>query len=248
MRLPRRVPSAPVGLYDPANEHDACGVGFVAHLSGEPVRERCVPRARRPGSSMDHRGAAGLGPRRRATAPAPVADPRRACCASVRAVDLPAPGPATASAVCFLPARRGAPSRARARVAGERRRRGPGGVGWRDVPVEPDEGRRAVARRSRPVIRQLFIGPGGTTSRATRSLERRLYLIRRAAEHASGDALVVPSCSARTIVYKGMLAAHQLIGFYPDLRDERWSTALAVVHSRFSTNTFPSWRSPSRSG
>src|SRR4029079_11905156 len=109
-------------------------------------------------------------------------------------------------------------------------------VAWRDVPVDPSHAGTTAAARM-PRIRQLFVGaaPGLDED----AFERKLYVIRRRAELAGG--LVIPSLSSRTVVYKGMLSAPQLAGFYPDLSDERVETALALVHSRFSTNTFPSW-------
>ncbi|MGN6799336.1 MAG: glutamate synthase subunit alpha, partial [Gaiellaceae bacterium] len=106
-------------------------------------------------------------------------------------------------------------------------------LGWRDVPVRAGEAGRQ-AQLFAPVIRQLFVG-------GSDALERKLYVARRIAERAAGADLVIPSFSARTLVYKGMLSAPQLGRYYPDLGDEQFASALALVHSRFSTNTFPSW-------
>ncbi|MBA3348494.1 MAG: glutamate synthase large subunit, partial [Actinobacteria bacterium] len=111
-------------------------------------------------------------------------------------------------------------------------------VAWRDVPVD-ERHAGAVAGASAPRIRQLVIA--AAPGLALDALERKLYVIRRVAELAAGPELVVPSCSARTIVYKGMLTAPQLSGYYPDLRDRRTASPFALVHSRYSTNTFPSW-------
>src|SRR5207248_1870749 len=110
-------------------------------------------------------------------------------------------------------------------------------VCWRDVPVEDAHVGR-TARAAMPRIRQFVVAAEGLEGDA---FERKLYVIRRVAELAAGPELVIPSLSSRTLVYKGMLTAPQLARFYPDLRDERFESALALVHSRFSTNTFPSW-------
>src|SRR5206468_10721127 len=115
-------------------------------------------------------------------------------------------------------------------------------LGWRDVPVdEAHVG--TTANASRPYIKQLFIeaGPGGPWCEDQDAFERKLYVIRRIVELAAGASFYAPSFSSRTIVYKGMLISHQLRGFYPDLQDERFASGMALVHSRFSTNTFPSW-------
>ena len=111
-------------------------------------------------------------------------------------------------------------------------------VDWRDVPVDPGC-LGSVAAEAAPRIRQLFVAAArGLDADA---FERKLYVIRRVAELEAGAELVIPSFSARTVVYKGMLTPSQLVGFYADLRDERTQSALALVHSRYSTNTFPSW-------
>ena len=113
-------------------------------------------------------------------------------------------------------------------------------VCWRDVPVDPAcAGRTAAA--SAPFVRQLIVAAGDAVADDQDAFERKLYVIRRRFELECGADAIVPSFSSRTIVYKGMLTAPQLRGYYPDLQDERTETALALVHSRFSTNTFPSW-------
>ena len=151
---------------------------------------------------------------------------------------LPAPGE-YGIAMCFLPT-----EAARRRVL-EREledtceARGLRVLGWRDVPVDP-EALGELARERMPAIRQLAVAADDFEGDAD-ALERRLYVARRAAETSAGRGLVVCSFSARTVVYKGMLRAPQLAPFYPDLRDERCTSALALLHSRFSTNTFPSW-------
>src|SRR6185312_9273456 len=114
-------------------------------------------------------------------------------------------------------------------------------IGWRDVPVDPTQTGR-VAGACRPVIRQLFVGAGLPQANDQDAFERKLYVIRRVFElKANHEGLYIASSSSRTINYKGMLISYQLAAFYADLRDERCKSAMALVHSRFSTNTFPSW-------
>jgi glutamate synthase (NADPH) large chain len=223
------------GLYDPKNEHDGCGVALVARLDGAPSHE-AVRRGLTALANMEHRGAEGADADTGDGAGMLVQIPDRFFRA---ACDFPLPDPGRyAVAVCFLP-------------PDDRRRQtlewllvekitdvGLDILAWRDVPVCPEAAGR-VARQTAPVIRQLFIAaPDGMDGDA---FERALFKARRRAELASNEELIVPTCSARTIVYKGMLSAPQLPHYYPDLLDERFETALALVHSRFSTNTFPSW-------
>jgi glutamate synthase domain-containing protein 1 len=113
-------------------------------------------------------------------------------------------------------------------------------IGWRDVPVDKDYVG-ITANYFAPYIKQLVIAASQNLAGDSEAFERKLYVIRRVAEKAAGPDLVIPSLSSRTIVYKGMLTAPQLLGYYPDLQNPRTQTALALVHSRFSTNTFPSW-------
>jgi glutamate synthase (NADPH) large chain len=223
------------GLYDPRNEHDGCGVALVARLDGVPSHE-AVRRGLRALANMEHRGAEGADADTGDGAGMLVQIPDR----FFRAVcDFPLPEPGRyAVAVCFLP-------------DDDKRRQTLEWLlvekvtdveldilAWREVPVVPDAAGR-VARQTAPVIRQLFIAaPDGMTGD---EFERALFKARRRAELASDEELIVPTCSSRTIVYKGMLSAPQLPHYYPDLVDERFETALALVHSRFSTNTFPSW-------
>ncbi|MEW6473612.1 MAG: glutamate synthase large subunit [Actinomycetota bacterium] len=223
------------GLYDPKNEHDGCGVALVARLDGAPSHE-AVRRGLTALANMEHRGAEGADADTGDGAGMLVQIPDRFFRA---ACDFPLPDPGRyAVAVCFLP-------------TDDRRRQtlewllvekitdvGLDILAWRDVPVCPEAAGR-VARQTAPVIRQLFIAaPDGMDGDA---FERALFKARRRAELASNEELIVPTCSSRTIVYKGMLSAPQLPHYYPDLLDERFETALALVHSRFSTNTFPSW-------
>jgi glutamate synthase (NADPH/NADH) large chain/glutamate synthase (ferredoxin) len=225
------------GLYDVANEHDGCGVALVARLSGMPAHET-IRRALHSLRNMEHRGGEGADSATGDGAGICTQMPDRLLRA-VSGFELPEAG-RYGVAVCFLP--RDARRRAEleqllvARVEGE----GQAALGWRDVPVRPEQIGR-VARDAAPVIRQLFIGAGADAPDDD-AFERKLYVIHRSAEIASGEDLTIPSCSSRTIVYKGMLAANQVPKFFPDLKDERMESALALVHSRFSTNTFPNWR------
>ena len=221
------------GLYDPRFEHDACGVGFVARLDAHPTHE-AISRALTVLENLEHRGAAGADAESGDGAGILTQLPD-AFLRAVAGVELPS---LYGVAVCFLP--RDAARRAELEGLLEQTTAAEGqtAVGWRDVPVDDAYvGRHAGVFA--PVIRQLFVAaaPGLDPD----AFERKLYVIRRVAELAAGADLVVPSFSSRTLVYKGMLTAPQLRGFYPDLSDERFVSALALVHSRFSTNTFPSW-------
>jgi glutamate synthase domain-containing protein 2/glutamate synthase domain-containing protein 1/glutamate synthase domain-containing protein 3 len=225
------------GLYDEANEHDGCGVALVARLSGDPVHET-IQRALQSLCNMEHRGGEGADAQTGDGAGITLQLPDRLLRA-VSGVELPEAG-RYGVIVCFLP------QDARRRVELEQllvarvEAEGQAALGWRDVPVRPDQIGR-VAREAAPVIRQLFVGAGADALDFD-AFERKLYVIHRSAEIASGEELTIPSCSSRTVVYKGMLAANQVPRFFPDLTDERIESALALVHSRFSTNTFPNWR------
>ncbi len=226
-------------LYDPAFEHDGCGVGLVARLDGAPSHET-VERALAALVRMEHRGAEGADADSGDGAGILLALPDaflRAVAAD-EGIALPAPG-RYGVAMCFLPQDDEEREHHERCLLDAVAQTGQRVLGWRDVPTCPGcIGR--VAGEAAPVVRQLLIGAADDVADAE-AFERRLYVIRRSAEVASGGALTVPSCSSKTVVYKGMLTAPQLAQFYPDLRDGRVASALALVHSRFSTNTFPSW-------
>ena len=239
----RGMPSVQ-GLYDPANEHDACGIGFIAHAKGE--RSHAIVRQGLTLlENLSHRGAAGCDPCSGDGAgilfQVPHAFLQPACAEA--GIELPGQGEYGVGMV-FLPD----DEVDRARCEGEVERvtgeEGLPFLGWRDVPIDPDRiGREA--RSTLPVIRQCFIGRGALDEQA---FERKLYLIRKRAEKAiatsgiaGASAFYVASLSSRTIVYKGLLIPDQMDSFYKDLADERVDTAIALVHSRFSTNTFPTW-------
>ncbi len=225
------------GLYDPAYEHDACGVAFVAKLDGVPTHE-AVERALLALANLEHRGAAGADARTGDGAGLlmQLPDP---FFRGVIGEELPAAG-AYGVAVCLLPADDATRARFEGILEDAVRAEGQRVIAWRDVPVDPahvgaDAG--AVA----PVIRQLVVGASDPLATDRDAFERKLYVIRRVAELATDDDLVVASFSARTIVYKGMLTSPQLPGYFPDLRDPRMVASLVLVHSRYSTNTFPTW-------
>ena len=244
MTLPHRQ-----GLYDPANEHDACGMGFVAHIHGERSRT-VVSDALEVLRNLAHRGAAGSDPTTGDGAgillQIPHAFFRPACAA--RGVSLPDAG-AYGVGMVFLPTDPAARERCETIIDQCVRESGCRVLGWREVPTDPRHAG-IDARRAQPAIRQLFVARHalGTDLDDGASFERTLYLMRKRIERetSSGGDGASPSCyvaslSSRTIVYKGMLGAEQLAGFYPELGDDRVISALALVHSRFSTNTFPSW-------
>ncbi len=222
------------GLYDPRNERDGCGVACLARLDGQVTRET-VERAIDALVNLEHRGAEGADPSTGDGAGILMQIPDAFLRAEVR-FDLPAAG-RYGVAMCFLPRDTGTRATMEQLLESTAAKEGLTVLGWRDVPVEESEcGVRAL--EVAPVMRQLFVSGGSSDSD---QFERQLYVLRRRAENESKGELAVPSCSSRTVVYKGMLSAPQLSRFYPDLADPRLASALAIVHSRFSTNTFPSW-------
>jgi glutamate synthase domain-containing protein 2/glutamate synthase domain-containing protein 1/glutamate synthase domain-containing protein 3 len=243
-----KQPPKAVGLYDPRFEHDACGVGMVARLDNVPTHE-VVSRAITALENLEHRGANGADPRTGDGAGILMQMPDELLRAVVD-FELP-PSGRYGVLMCFLPQDDGARARLEALLERTVAAEGQRLLGWREVPV-CEEHTGAVAGACRPVIRQLFVGagsgngdgqaPGGGEGFDQDAFERKLYVIRRVCELTAGEpGLYVASSSSRTINYKGMLISFQLAPFYPDLRDERCKSALALVHSRFSTNTFPSW-------
>jgi glutamate synthase (NADPH/NADH) large chain len=220
------------GLYDPRYEHDACGVGFVADLTGER-RHDTVSRALTVLRNLDHRGAKGSDPDTGDGAGILTQIPHHLFQA-VCPFELPERGQYAAGLV-FLPHGQ---DQDRAVEAIERLAADEGlrVLGWRSVPHDLSHCG-AGARAAAPELAQLFVaGPAGESGL---DLDRRAFCLRKRAEHEAD--CYFASLSAATIVYKGMLTALQLENFYPDLADPRYESALAVVHSRFSTNTFPSW-------
>jgi glutamate synthase (NADPH/NADH) large chain/glutamate synthase (ferredoxin) len=231
-------PPKAVGLYDPRFEHDACGVGMVARLDNVPTHE-VIARAITALENLEHRGASGADPRTGDGAGILMQIPDELF-RDVVEFELP-PAGQYGVLMCFLPT--DADARGRLTVLLEQAVLAEGQriLGWREVPVAPEH-TGEVAGACRPEIRQLFVGAGPAESSDQDAFERKLYVIRRTCDlTAQEPGLYVTSSSSRTINYKGMLISFQLAAFYTDLRDERAKSALALVHSRFSTNTFPSW-------
>jgi glutamate synthase domain-containing protein 2/glutamate synthase domain-containing protein 1/glutamate synthase domain-containing protein 3 len=228
-------PSKAVGLYDPRFEHDACGVGMVARLDALPTHE-VITKAIRALENLEHRGASGADPTTGDGAGILMQMPDELLRAVVP-FELPPPG-RYGVLMCFLPTDPAARERLEQMLERTVVAEGQRVLGWRDVPVRPEHcGRTAGA--CRPVIRQLFVRAQDDLDQD--AFERKLYVIRRICDLTGEPGLYVASSSSRTINYKGMLISNQLAPFYPDLQDERCKSALALVHSRFSTNTFPSW-------
>jgi glutamate synthase domain-containing protein 2/glutamate synthase domain-containing protein 1/glutamate synthase domain-containing protein 3 len=225
------------GLYDPRYEHDACGVAIVARLNNEPGND-VVRLAIEALAHLEHRGAAGADPETGDGAGILIQMPD----AFLRAVvdfELPERG-RYGVAMCFLPNSPAEQAELVALLERTVEQEGQLVLGWREVPVD-ERAVGATARASRPTIRQLFIGAGLGHRDDQDAFERKLYVIRRVVESSAGPGFYVSSLSSRTLVYKGMLISYQLARFYTDLADLRMASAMALVHSRFSTNTFPSW-------
>jgi glutamate synthase (NADPH/NADH) large chain len=230
----RSYPGRPAeGLYDPAYEHDACGVAFVADLAGRRDHG-IVQKALTALRNLEHRGARGGEPDTGDGAGILLQVPD-GFLREVVDFDLPEPG-GYAVGTAFLPQEDTAMTAAVAAVEDIAAQEGMQVLGWRQLPVKP-EGIGPSARSAMPQFRQLFLASNGNESGL--DLERRVYCVRKRAEHDLD--IYFPSLSGRTIVYKGMLTEDQLVSFYPDLSDERVTSSLGLVHSRFSTNTFPSW-------
>jgi glutamate synthase domain-containing protein 2/glutamate synthase domain-containing protein 1/glutamate synthase domain-containing protein 3 len=234
------------GLYDPRFEHDACGVGFVVNIKGEKSHE-IVEQALTVLENLDHRGACGCeentGDGAGILMQIPHAFLEDAC--EGLGFQLPDPGEYGVGMI-FLPDNRGQRQRFEKTIERIIVEEGQTCLGWRKVPTN-NMYLGETAKQCEPFVRQVFIGRGAGIDDDL-SFERRLYVIRRRAENAiryaglgGGDFFYVPSMSCRTLIYKGMLTARQVSTFYPDLCDPLIETAIALVHSRFSTNTFPSW-------
>jgi glutamate synthase (NADPH/NADH) large chain len=231
---------APQGLYDPVNEHDACGVAFVATLTGEASHD-IVRKGITALLNLDHRGAAGAETNSGDGAGILIQVPDAFLREVAREAGFELPAPASyAVGTAFLPGDPGDPehvAKTRRRIEEIAHEENLEVIGWRDVPVDPASLGK-TAHGVMPTFAQLFVA--GKGSRVTgMALERLAFCLRKRAE--SETDVYFPSLSSRTLIYKGMLTPAQLDEVFPDLRDERMTSALAVVHSRFSTNTFPSW-------
>ena len=234
------------GMYDPARERDACGVGFIAHIKGRKSHA-IVEQGLLILKNLTHRGAVGADPKASDGAGIAIQIPDKLFREEMgkQGVHLPPAGQYGVGMV-FLPQEPA--SRIACEYEIERAIKDEGQVllGWRDVPRDPSVLGESV-KKIEPVIRQVFVGRGAGV-RVTDALERKLYIIRKAAGHAiqtlrlkHGKEYYVASMSARTVLYKGMLMARDMADYYLDLKDARVMSALALVHQRFSTNTFPTW-------
>ncbi|HEX6389225.1 MAG TPA: glutamate synthase large subunit, partial [Solirubrobacteraceae bacterium] len=233
----RLLPPQADGLYDPRFEHDACGVAMVAKLDNEPSHD-VVIRALEALDNLEHRGAEGADVKTGDGAGILTQMPD-AFFRGVVDFELPPLGQYGVG-VCFLPRDPERRKRIEDLIELNVRVEGQHVMGWRDVPID-EEHVGTTANAARPHIRQIFIEAGAGFRHDQMAFERKLYVIRRVVELATGPDFYSPSFSSRTCVYKGMLISRQVRYFYPDLSDERYASALALVHSRFSTNTFPSW-------
>ncbi len=234
------------GLYNPANEHDACGVGFVAHIKGKKSHS-IVEQGLQILKNLAHRGAVGADPLAGDGAGILLQIPDAFLREEMarQHVKLPPYGQYGVGMV-FLPQEPASRLACEYEIERAIKEEGQTLIGWRDVPCD-NSGLGDSVRKIEPVIRQVFIGRGKDVT-VTDALERKLYIIRKSSGHAiqaldlaHGKEFYVPSMSARTIVYKGMLLANQVGTYYKDLQDARVVSALALVHQRFSTNTFPTW-------
>jgi glutamate synthase (NADPH) large chain len=235
------------GLYDPANEHDACGVGFIAHIKGKKSHS-IVEQGLLILKNLDHRGAVGADALMGDGAGVLIQIPDQYYREEMaqQGVSLPPPGEYGVGMI-FLPKEHASRLACEQEIERAVRAEGQVVLGWRNVPVDAEMPMSPTVRKKEPVIRQIFIGRGPDIM-VTDALERKLYVIRKSAVHAiealkliHGKEYFVPSMSARTIVYKGLLLADQVGVYYKDLQDSRCVSALALVHQRFSTNTFPEW-------
>ena len=236
------------GLYDPAYEHDACGIGFVAHIHGVRSRD-VVEKSLELLRNLSHRSAvaadACTGDGAGILLQVPHSFLRRVC--GPAGISLPDAG-SYGVGMLFLPSNRADRLVCERMVEVSVREEGCSVLGWRDVPVD-DSVLSGPTRRARPVVRQIFVARMGVGREVDTNtdFEVTLYVIRRKIEAAlrqmaGGNDCYAASFSSRTVVYKGMLRPDQLAPFYDDLRDPELASAIAMVHSRFSTNTFPSWR------
>ncbi|HRD89556.1 MAG: glutamate synthase subunit alpha, partial [Candidatus Accumulibacter sp.] len=235
------------GLYDPANEHDACGVGFVAHIRGKKSHS-IIEQGLLILKNLDHRGAVGADPLMGDGSGILIQIPDAFFREEMahQGIQLPPLGEYGVGMV-FLPKESASRLACQEEIERAVRKEHQVVLGWRDVPVDHALPMSPTVRTREPMIRQIFIGRGPDTM-VTDALERKLYVIRRSAANAiralglkHSKEFYQPSMSARTVVYKGLLLADQVGEYYTDLRDPRCISAMALVHQRFSTNTFPTW-------
>ena len=237
------------GLYSPEQEHDSCGVGVVADIKGRKSH-RIIEEGLEVLINLGHRGAAGSDPETGDGAGILLQMPHDLFRRESERLGFQLPsGGEYGVGMVFLPPQPEAARKARSLIEEVVASEGLELLGWRDVPVNPDKIGRDARRRS-PLIRQVFIG-AGRSGLGPAQLERKLYVVRKVIEHSmkecglseeEADYFYVCSLSCHTIVYKGLLMAYQISGFYLDLQEEEMVSAFALVHSRFSTNTLGHWR------
>ena len=235
------------GLYDPQNEHDACGVGFVAHIKGKKTHD-IINQGLKILENLDHRGAVGADPLMGDGSGILIQIPDELYRQEMKkqGVILPPFGEYGVGMV-FLPKENASRLACEQELERTVRLEGQTVLGWRDVPINQEMPMSPTVKKTEPIIRQIFIARGREIM-TTDALERKLYVIRKTGSHAiqdlrlkHGKEYFVASMSARTVVYKGLLLATQVGVYYNDLQDKRTVSALALVHQRFSTNTFPAW-------
>jgi len=235
------------GLYRPSNEKDACGLGFVAHIKGQKAHN-IVQQGLKILENLDHRGAVGADKLMGDGAGILIQIPDEFYREEMakQGVDLPPPGEYGVGMI-FLPKEAASRLACEQELARAIKAEGQVLIGWRDVPVDLDMPMSPTVREKEPVIRQIFIGRGQDII-VPDALERKLYVIRKTASSAiqalhltHSREYYVPSMSCRTVIYKGLLLADQVGKYYKDLADPRVTSAIALVHQRFSTNTFPEW-------
>ena len=240
------LPPGAQGLYHPRHEHDACGVGFVCHMRGEKSHD-VIHKALRILVNLTHRGACGCDEKTGDGAGILIQMPHAFLAAQCGGLGIPLPGPQEyGSGLVFLPKDARQRERCIAWFEDVIRAEGQPLLGWRDVPVQ-NRGIGVLARKAEPVMKQVFIGRGKGL-RDVKDFERKLFVIRKLVQKAVRDSDLpekkffhVPSLSCRTLIYKGLLLADQIERFYPDLADPSLASGLAIVHQRYSTNTFPTW-------
>ena len=235
------------GLYRPEHEHDACGVGFVAHIKGVKSHS-IVAQGLKILENLDHRGAVGADSLMGDGAGILIQIPDEFYRAemALQGIELPPPGEYGVGQI-FLPKEQASRLACVQELERAIKAEGQVVIGWRDVPVDAEMPMSPTVRKKEPVLRQVFIGRGPDVI-VPDALERKLYVIRKTASSAiqalkltHSREYYVPSMSCRTIIYKGLLLADQVGRYYEDLQDPRLVSALALVHQRFSTNTFPEW-------
>lgn len=228
------------GLYDPMYEHDACGIGFIANLKNKASHEM-VSKGLQILCHLEHRGGQGSDPETGDGAGILTGIPHaffKKSCESL-GFKLPAPGKYGVG-MLFLPMEETLRQTYEQRLEEIIEKEGQKLLGWRTVPIN-EEKIGKTAKASQPFVRQVFIGAAGAGAKDQLGFERKLYVIRKQMEQAAGEGFYAASMSSRTIVYKGLVTPEQLDQFYTDLQDPAYASTFSVVHSRFSTNTFPTW-------